>query len=227
MSGVAQRPGAVRRAGLVLVAGMLATVGVTLIHPAGEDPNDHVAVFAEYAADQTWIATHLAQFLTGLVIVGGIALLGRALASKPQAGPWPQLALVGAGAAAAALAVLQAVDGVMLKHAVDAWASAGPELKPVAFADAELTRALEWGANAVLRMLQGTAALFVGIALARSGLMRRGDGIVLCAAGVTYVALGPIVATDGFSPMAMGLSLVGDVIFLLAAVLVAWGDRRS
>lgn len=215
----------VRRAGFVLLAGMVATVGVTLVHPAGEDPNDHVAVFAEYARDPTWIATHLGQFVTGLVIVGGIALLAHALATRPQAGPWPQLALVAAGAATAALAFLQAVDGVMLKEAVDAWASAGPDLKPAAFADAELARALEWGANAVLRMLQGTAVLFAGVALARSGLMRRGDGIVLGAAGVAYLALGPVVASDGFSPLAMSLALVGDVALFAGAVLVAWGDR--
>src|SRR4051812_14561100 len=43
--------------------------------------------------------------------------------------------------------VLQAVDGVALKHAVDAWANAPEAQKAARFASAETVRWLEWGMN--------------------------------------------------------------------------------
>jgi len=40
---------------------------VTSFHASHENPNDHQAVFAEYAASDNWIAVHLGQFAAGLV----------------------------------------------------------------------------------------------------------------------------------------------------------------
>ena len=35
----------------------------TSLHPLEADPNDPEAAFAEYAADDLWVATHLGQFI--------------------------------------------------------------------------------------------------------------------------------------------------------------------
>jgi hypothetical protein len=46
----------------------------TYLHPQQADPNDAVAAFAEYAADQLWVASHLLQ-LAGFVLIGAAFLL--------------------------------------------------------------------------------------------------------------------------------------------------------
>ena len=44
----------------------------TLLHPLGSDPNDPVAAFTEYAADNLWVATHLGQFIGVVAIAVGL-----------------------------------------------------------------------------------------------------------------------------------------------------------
>ena len=45
------------------IAGAMLLVVATSLHPLEADPNDPEAAFAEYAADDLWVATHLGQFL--------------------------------------------------------------------------------------------------------------------------------------------------------------------
>ncbi len=100
---------------------------MTSFHAAHENPNDHHAVFAEYAASQSWIAVHLGQFAAGLVVIAGIITLLRAM--RPSTGP-ALFTRVAEGAAiltASMIAVLQGVDGFTLKHAVDSLAASPPE----------------------------------------------------------------------------------------------------
>ena len=58
---------------------------MTTLHAAHENPNNHHAVFAEYAASGNWIAVHLGQFAAGLVVIAGIITLLRVL--RPTSGP--------------------------------------------------------------------------------------------------------------------------------------------
>jgi hypothetical protein len=216
-----------RLAGRLLIGGMVAEVVATAFHPAHQDPNDHPAVFREYAADGTWIATHVAQFAAGLVIFAGLVVLYRVLRSAAPRSALPTAALVATAAAAAALAALQAIDGVALKHAVDAWAAAPAAEKASTLADAELVRALEWGANAFFRLLQGTTVALFGVAVARAGVAPRWLGWTAATAGAGYAAAGVAVAADGFSPTAMTLALVSDPLFLVFALgLLVVGVRR-
>src|SRR6185437_8803912 len=103
---------ALRTATTLILVGIVAEYVVTDFHPAHEAPNDHHAVFAEYAASDSWIPVHLGQFAAGMVIIVGILGLFRAL--HPAGG---STLLTRAGEAAAVLtasilAILQAVDGV-------------------------------------------------------------------------------------------------------------------
>src|SRR3954451_18732632 len=56
-----------RLAGTLLVGGLLLEVVAEIFHPSRQDPNDHPAVFAEYAQSKDWIAVHFGQFAAILV----------------------------------------------------------------------------------------------------------------------------------------------------------------
>ena len=124
----------------LLLGGLVAEYGVTTLHPAHQNPNDHHAVFAEYAASDNWIAVHLGQFATGMIVIAGIITLLRAL--RPPTGPslLTRIAEAAAILTASAIAVLQGIDGFTLKHAVDSLASAPPGMHDAAFHDAEIVR---------------------------------------------------------------------------------------
>ena len=47
----------------LVVIGELLFALVTLFHPGREDPNNHPAVFAEYASSASWTAVHFGQFV--------------------------------------------------------------------------------------------------------------------------------------------------------------------
>jgi hypothetical protein len=54
------------------------------------------------------------------------------------------------------------VDGVALKHAVDAWAHASGTQKAIRFADAETVRSAEEGINSYFRLLLGSTVVLFG-----------------------------------------------------------------
>ena len=56
---------------------------------------------------------------------------------------------------ATAIAVLQAIDGIALKMAVDSWAAAPSQEKSIMFRVAEGIRWIEYGTNSIFRILQG------------------------------------------------------------------------
>lgn len=107
---------------IAFVAGAIILIISTLFHPSTEDPANHPLVFAKYANDDLWIAWHIGQF-AGVIMVfaGGFVALYRLLAQSElnmvSILAWIGLAL--AIMAASAFAVLQAVDGIAQKKAVD------------------------------------------------------------------------------------------------------------
>jgi hypothetical protein len=124
--------------GTLLVVGFVVNaIQRMLFHPTGEE-DDHEAIFTEYAASDGWVATHLAEFALVLIAFAGLLVLCSVL--RPET---PYLALLAGGAiiaTAAAWTVLQAVDGVTLKQAVDAWVAAPGTEEAARFADAETVR---------------------------------------------------------------------------------------
>lgn len=100
------------------IGGAALLVAGTALHPMEADPNNAVTAFAEYAADQLWVASHLTQ-LAGVTLMV-IALLILAQQIEAASGKvWSRLAAGGAVASLAAAAALQAVDGIALKAMVD------------------------------------------------------------------------------------------------------------
>jgi Domain of unknown function (DUF4386) len=205
-------------AGIVIF--MVSTIG---FHAGTRDPMDNPAVFAVYAQSDPWIAAHIGQFAGILLIfAGGFVALFRLL-SRSESGVASALAwfgLVTAIITASTFTILQAVDGVALKIAVDTWyaipastAEAGEEQKAIAFRVAEGLRWTEWGVQAYYRMLSGAVALIFGVAIARSTVLSKWIGAVGIAAGIVTLAAGVVVAYVGFSSVRDPVADLSTFIF--------------
>ena len=204
----------IKLAGSLLLAGFVVFAGFTAgPHPHG-DENDHPVIFTKYADSDAWIVTHIGQFVGVLVILAGFLVLYRALAERDQAGIVAGLGAASAVAGGAVFAVLQALDGVALKHAVDAWQSASGTEKATRFADAEALRWLEWGLQSYFRFMLGLTFVLFGAAIVRSGIVPRALGAVAIAAGSAYAAIGVAVGYEGFEQPG------GMVVQLLFVVFV-------
>ena len=68
-----------RLSATLLFVGELFSLLVGLLHPSRENPNNHTAVFAEYANSADWTAVHLGQFAGIAVIIAGLLVLFFAL----------------------------------------------------------------------------------------------------------------------------------------------------
>jgi hypothetical protein len=114
-----------------------------------------------------------------------------ALDVRSGVGLWlNRFALLSAGAAMALYGVLQAVDGVGLKQAVNAWASAENGDKAVRLAAAETVRWLEWAVRSYQSFVFGLALILFGAVIAVTGRVSRPDRL-------SYGALRPLLPSAG------------------------------
>jgi Domain of unknown function (DUF4386) len=203
-----------RMGSVAFLAGLVVTIVSTLFHVSTEDLMDNPSVFVAYAESDTWIAAHIGQFAgVMLIFAGGFVALFRLLARSEAAGIASALAWLGlviAVVTASTFAILQAVDGIALKRAVDTWYAAadGEEEKAIAFRVAEGTRWIEIGINSINRILQGAATVIFGVAIAKSTLLNRGIGVFGVFAGASTIIAGISVAYVGFSS---SQAVLGDV----------------
>ena len=202
-----------RMGSIAFFVGIVIFMVSTVLHPSREDPTNHPLVFAEYAEDDLWVASHIGQFAGGMFIfAGGYVALFRLL-SRSESGTTVASALAWLGlavtiATASALTILQAVDGITLKIAVDAWyaipssasTTAGSEegQKAIAFRIAEGIRWTEIGVNSYFRILQGAVGVIFGVAISASAVLSRWIGAVGIFAGIATIVLGVNVAYVGF-----------------------------
>jgi hypothetical protein len=185
------------------VIGPIIYVVVTLFHPPGAPANDHPVVFREYATSQTWIAIHLVQ-LAGLILaLIGIGGLAGSMLRHQQNGRLLALLAVGFAAASIPFAgILQAVDGIAQKRAVDAWVAAGGTVGSASFAVPTATRWLEEGVNAVFGLSLALAVILVGAAMVRGAVYPHVMGWIGAALGIANFIQAILVAETGFSPAA-------------------------
>ena len=99
----------------------------------------------------------------------------------------------------AADAALQAVDGVALKQAVDAWANAPESEKAMRFASAEAIRWLEWGFRSYQSYMLGLAFLFFAVSIIATGRIQKAIGYLMGLSGLAYLAQGWVLGAEGFS----------------------------
>src|SRR6185436_9983680 len=134
----------------------------------------------------------------------------------------------GAAATVATLAlygVVLAVDGVALKQAVNAWASAPDAEKAARFASAEAVRWLEWGVRSYANVTLGLAVLLFAAAVARTARVPRPIASLMGLAGLTYLVQGWVAGTEGFSPthtIAIVLTEVLNVAWMTWLLVIAW-----
>lgn len=225
-----QRP-LLRTGATLIVVGAVASLAVEPFHPSHEPPNNHPAVFAEYAASHDWIAVHLAQFGGFLILLVGLLVLLRGL--RPASGP-SLLTRMGEAATVvtgAVVAVLQGVDGVALKHAVDSWAAAPADLRAAAFRDAETVRWIEWAMAGYFRIVLGLAVIALGLAVLRSRAVPRWTGTLAVIAGLAHIATGTAIGYSGFEgsvkESANLVSWAALMLFAIAASISAWWGRGA
>jgi hypothetical protein len=212
-------------------------IGVVLIaiseifHPAREDPMDFPAVFEEYAQSNLWTTVHLGEYFGFLLLLGGLVALYYSVSARPGAGAG--LAPFGFAAAvttAASFTVLQAVDGISLRYAIDAWMSAPAPQKPAAFAAAEVARWTEIGMNSLSYFLAGLTLFLFGLAIALGRVYPRWVGLIAVISGVAFMYNGAVeVAYEGFVPSivkVVGLLLLAVWAFVMAALMWRNGSRR-
>ena len=215
-----------RCSGALLLGGFLFTTVVTvLFHPGGNE-DVHEDIFARYAASGAWEWVHFAQFVGVLAALGGLIVLHQVL--RPRA---PRLSAFAAGttvATAAVWAALQAVDGVTLKQAVDAWVAAdGPE-RAVRLGDAEVVRWTEWGLQSYFRVTLGVALLLFGATILTTRALAAWAGWVAVLAGLVSVAVGIDVAYSGLESGFQELAVPAfQLLTLVLAVGVLVSARRE
>ena len=219
-----------RLSAVLLVVGFILYVIVGLLHPDGP-ANNHSVVFAEYASSASWTAVHLGQFAGMAVIIAGLLVLHFALDLRAGGAAW--LARLGAVAAAVALGlygVLQAVDGVALKQAVDAWASAPEADKAARFASAETVRWLEWGTRSYQSFMFGLTLILLGGAVAMTARLPRALGYLMGLSGLAYIAQGWVLGSEGF-PATNTVAILAGYVLILAWIIwlavVAWRTKES
>lgn len=205
------------------ITGVIAQLALELfLHPSNANPNDSAAAFNEYAASTSWTAVHLGQFVAFFLVA--IALVALTTRLRSHGGAAGDLAVVGAlavGVATAVFAVQMAVDGVALKHAVDAWQAAAPgAAQDSAFVVADSVRAIEKGLSAVFHLSNGAALLALGGAVA-AARRRPWLGWVGAVAGFGFIVASWVTAHTGFSSQAGTILLPTGVLTLIFVIGVS------
>ncbi|MFN8495062.1 MAG: hypothetical protein U0350_46090 [Caldilineaceae bacterium] len=214
------------------LAATLSFVGLWVFFVAGYfhvdryDANNHVAAFADYADSGVWILAHLGQFAGMALINSGLIALYFALNLESGRAQWvSRFAAIAALCSLALYGVLQAVDGVALKHAVDAWARAAEAEKPLRFAAAEAVRWLEWGVRSYQSFVLGLAFLLFAGAISGTAQLPRLLGYLMGLSGLAYLAQGWFIGCEGFSAHNIAPTLLGWASMLgwsLWLLILAW-----
>ena len=201
-----------RAGAMALPLGVILLVVSTIIHPSGEVMNNPV-IFMVYAKNDSWIAVHFAQWFGGLLLFGGLVALYYSISTNSGLGA--AVARFGFAAAILTLAsitMLQAVDGVALKWAADAWANAPADQESAAFAAAEALRWTEYALQSYSNILLGLALILYGLAIALGTVYPRWLGWVAVGSGVAWIVHGLMVPYIG---------LFDSIPRLVALVLMA------
>ena len=166
------------------------------------------------------------------VLLVGLLVLFFALDVRYGIPGWVgRFAAVSVVVALALYGVVQAVDGVALKHAVAAWASAPEAEKATRFASAETVRWLEWGMNQYQIFMFALALILLAIVIVGTARVPRAIGYLMGLAAIPSLVQSLVIGTEGFSvPLLAGsLSAVGLPLMLAWSIwllIVAWRMRE-
>ena len=217
-------------AALLLIGALVNTVEAVL-QPRQANPNNHIATFAVFAHSAAFTAIQLMEFVGVAVFLAGLLVLFFALGETSGTPRW--LGFFGAIAAGVALvltSVQDAVFGVALKQAVDAWVSAPAAEQAARFASAEAIVWLLWGVSSYQAFMYGLALVLLGIVIVWTARVKRPIGYVMGLLGITYLVQGWVFGTEGYPaslliPKDLGIVLSAALIIWL--LIVAWRGKES
>jgi hypothetical protein len=202
---------------------ILFVVSTAIFHPHRENPMDNQAVFMEYAQNDGWIADHFAQWVAVLLLIGGLVALYYSLTTKPKvAAGVARFGFAAALLTGGAFTMLQAVDGVALKWAVDAWASAPADQQDAAFAAALAVRWTEYALQSYSNILLGLTLMLYGLAIALDTVYPRWLGWVALGSGVAWIVHGVMVPYLGLFdsiPRLVAIVLLAVWAFIMAVLM--------
>lgn len=198
-------------------------VATAIFHPHREDPMDNPAVFMEYAQSDSWVVVHFAQWVAALLLSGGLVSLYYSLTTKSQVGTGvARFGLAAAVVTAGAFTMLQAVDGVALKWAVDTWAGAPADQQVAAFAAAQAVRWTEYALQSYSNLLLGLTLLLYALAIALGTSYPRWLGWVAGGSGVAWIIHGVMVPYAGLFdsiPRLVAIVLLAVWSFIIAVLM--------
>jgi hypothetical protein len=206
-----------RVGGISAIGGVIVLFVATMLHPLDAHPGDAPAVFAEYALDRFWVATHLGQLLGVVLIATGLVALSWKLRAG-HAGAWALLAGLATVASVSLAGALQAVDGVALKFAVDRWSASAEGARAAAFEAAYAVRQVEVGLASVMGAFFGLTVLLYGVALMLSPAAPNWLGIFGTLSGMATVISSIIQAHAGFSDVAMATGMPSSLLALIWSI---------
>jgi hypothetical protein len=210
------------------VGGSIVLFVGTYLHLMDADPNDAVAGFTEYAADHLWIASHLTQLAGVALIVLALLFLAQQLEAASGTA-WARIAAAGAIASLALACVLQAVDGIALKRAVDAWAAAAESQKDTAFQAAFAVRQVEIGLASMVCLAFGLTAIVCGRILLFDRVYPKWLAALAILGGAPTTVAGVVIAYTGFSTSAMAINMPANfvlLVWMLALGVCMWGRGK-
>lgn len=191
----------------------------TYLHPMEADPNVPAAAFAEYAADNLWVASHLTQLVGVAAMVVALLLFADNLESRGGS-KVAKVAAAGAITSLALAAVLQAIDGIALKAMVNAWAAA-PELqRDGIFYAVFAVRQLEIGLASMFSLSMGFTATMFGIALIGDHAYPKWFACLAIIGGLPTWGAGIAIAYTGFSGLSMAINMPANILLLFWMLLL-------
>ena len=218
---------------LLVVGWVLLAVTSVVLHPGGGATFE--ATFANYAASGDWAAVPLGEFVGTALFFWGLLVLFFALNVPESPARW--LAFFGAISAGVTLvlaAVIYAVDGVALKQAVDAWASAPAAEKATSYASVLAIRWVEWGTTSYQDFMWGLTLVLFATTIVVTARIARPIGYLMGLSGVALLVLGWLVGTRGFTSANTLPEYARDVLttawiiwLLISAVLMKQPSARA
>jgi hypothetical protein len=201
-----------RLSATLLFIGVVVTVVLFLLHPQGATTD--LVTFTVFANSSSWTAIHLGEFVGMALILAGLLVLYFALNVSEGTARWLGFfGAVAAGVAVALYGVAFAVDGVALKQAVDAWASAPAAEQAARFASAQ-----------AMLVLFATTIVW-------TARISRPIGYFMGVIGLAFLVVGWLEGTVGFSPT-YGITVLITYLFLLPVwsiwmLIIAWWRKES
>ncbi len=218
-----------RLSATLVFIGILVSFVAEVLHPGGGDTEE--ATFAMNAASGAWTGIHLAAFVAALVFLAGLLVLFFALNLSEGTPRWVGFfAAISAGVALALSAVLSAVDGVALKQAVDAWASAPAAEQAARFASAEALRYLERGTASYQDFMFGLALVLFAITIVWTARVPRPIGYLMGLSGLAFIVVGWLIGTIGYTSTTTMTGEAGLVFFfawMIWLLVVAWRGKET